>query len=777
MKRKFFALISVFVLLVAALPVFAGAAPLVDDGIPVQGSNNDNPGNKLADKQVTLKQQALQAKLIGKANGPVKEVAKGQFVELALEDTDKIFVVIAEFGNTRHASYPDMIGGVPASNALTFDGPLHNSIPEPDRNLDNSTLWQADYNSAHYENMYFNRMAEYYQAQSSGRYTVEGSVTEWVKVPFNEARYGRDVCGGIVCNNTWFLVRDALAFWVQDQLDGGMTQQEIADYLKTFDEWDRYDYDGDGNFDEPDGYIDHFQIVHAGGDQAAGDPQQGTDAIWSHRWYAQITQIGFGGPIVGGNIVPFGGVNIGQGGVSSGVTIPSNPTGVWVGDYTIQPENGGLGVFTHEFGHDLGLPDLYDTSGNTGGGENSTAFWSLMSSGANVGDGGPDGIGDAPVDLGAWEKFQLGWLNYEVGFAGAKSEHKLGPAENNTKQAQGLFVVLPDKKVNSQLADPSAGSFFYYSGAGDDIDHTMIKSFNLAPNSSLTADVQYDIEFGWDYAYLVVSTDGGATWDNVASNISNNDDPEGSGQNFGNGITGASGGWVTMTADLSAYTGDVLLGFRYWTDAYVTLPGFMVDELSITGFPVDGAESDAGWTFDGFRVTTGNEISFHFNAYLAEFRQYRGYDKSLATAYNFGFVGINDDWVETYPFQDGLLISYWDTSQTDNNTSFHPGEGEILPIDAHPVPLLDAFGNVWRNRVQSYDSTFTLEPTDAITLHKFGEPSYHPSLPAVSVFNDLNPTWYPENPWGSVIVPQTGTTIRIKSISTRGSFMQVAVNK
>jgi M6 family metalloprotease-like protein len=38
------------------------------------------------------------------------------------------------------------------------------------------------------------------------------------------------------------------------------------------------------------------------------------------------------------------------------LAIPNNPTGVWVGDYTIQPENGSLGVFAHEFGHDLGLP-------------------------------------------------------------------------------------------------------------------------------------------------------------------------------------------------------------------------------------------------------------------------------------------------------------------------------------------------------------------------------------------------------------------------------------
>ena len=64
----------------------------------------------------------------------------------------------------------------------------------------------------------------------------------------------------------------------------GTTDAQITADLQSFDQWDRYDYDGDGNFNEPDGYIDHFQIVHAGGDQADGDPYQGEDAIWSHRW-------------------------------------------------------------------------------------------------------------------------------------------------------------------------------------------------------------------------------------------------------------------------------------------------------------------------------------------------------------------------------------------------------------------------------------------------------------------------------------------------------------
>ena len=52
-----------------------------------------------------------------------------------------------------------------------------------------------------------------------------------------------------------------------------------------------------------------------------------------------------------------------------------------------------------------------------------------------------NGIGDAPTDLGMWEKFQLGWLStqgakgpfYEVARAGQRSTHKLGPNTPATK--------------------------------------------------------------------------------------------------------------------------------------------------------------------------------------------------------------------------------------------------------------------------------------------------------------------------------------------------------
>ena len=736
----------------------ASSAVTAPSALPTsEGHNVDDIPSPMAQVQRAQRQQAAEAVVNGKAsansNGVVK-LAPGQYVELEREDTDLIWTVLGEFGDLE-SPFGILQGGMV--------GPQRNQIPEPDRSVDNTTIWVEDFDVDYFEGVMFENdvsVRALYEEMSSNRYSVDGGIEDWVQVPFRAAHYGRDWCGSIVCSTTWWFVDDTLNVWYQEQLDAGMSATEIDDYLSQYDTWDRYDHDGDGNFDEPDGYIDHFQIVHAGEGQEAGGGAYGSDAIWSHRWYVQLVGIGTGGPTLDdGTTVPFGGTPIGG-------------SKYWIGDYTIEPENGGVGVFAHEYAHDLGLPDLYDTSGNTCGStcENSTGFWTLMSSGSWMNDGGND-IGSRPNHMGAWEKFQLGWLDYEVAFADTKSTHKLGPSTTTTKQAQALIVVLPDKQVTTEIATPPQGEKFFYSGQGNNLDNTMTRS--ITPGTTLTALVNYDIEVDWDYAYLIGSTDG-TTWNEIDTNVSTTTDPNG--QNFGFGITGNSGGWVALTADVSGYSH---IGFRYWTDVAVVNPGFMVDDIQIDGVSIGDAEDDgADWAFTGFKVTTGTEESSHFNAYIAEFRQYRGEDAGLASGpYNFGFLDnpTLGNWVERFPYQDGLLISYWDTSQSDNSTSAHPGEGLILPIDAHPATMYRGDGGIWRSRVQTYDSTFSLEPTDAIELHWLSQSSYHPSQPAVSVFDDNNQYYNPETPTAGVINPHTDTQIIIRSVSQRGNFMQVEV--
>jgi immune inhibitor A len=599
---------------------------------------------------------------------------------------------------------------------------------------------------------------------------VTGEVEDWVQVPGNGATYG----GGDDGNKPWAFVDDSVDAWYQQQVAAGRTAAEIDQYLSQFDVWDRYDHDGDGNFDEADGYIDHFQAVHSGMGEEVGGGALGADAIWSHRWYDQTTPLGAGGPTLDdGTPVPLGGTQVGD-------------SRYWIGDYTVEPENGGVGVFAHEFGHDLGLPDLYDTSGNSGGAENSTAFWTLMSAGSYGNSGEPaDGIGTEPIHMGAWEKLQLGWLEYEVVAPGATANTKLGPSTASTRQAQALVAVLPDREVTTDIGDPFEGADFWYSGQGNDLDNTMLTSLP-AGATTLTAEVRYQIEQDWDYAYAVYSTDGGETFTSLTTNRSTETNPNG--QNFGQGITGSTGGeWVDLTADLTGVPAGALVGFRYWTDGAAVEPGLQVDAVALGGVPV------TDWTLDGFTVTTGTTTESFFNAYIAENRAYTGYDAALRTGpYNFGDP-TRPKWAERLPYQDGLLISYWNTQYADNNVGSHPGAGLILPVDAHTGLLYEPTddegtdrtdGESWRPRIQSYDSTFGRQATDRITLHDpdTGVAGSYGGLPAVPTFDDTQ-DWYVapgEQPdadgWTGVDVPETGTRITVVSTSAQDSFMQVRVN-
>lgn len=303
-----------------------------------------------------------------------KDSYQSKYVEVAREGSERIFVVLVEFGDEQPSFALD-------PDAQRTTGPLHNEIPEPDRSVDNSTVWVADHSQSYFQNLYFGQgesLKGYLELQSSGRYSVDGTVTDWVKVPYTQARYGTDRCGDTVCGDVKLLIRDAAKAWVDDQLAQGRTMDDIKAELATFDVQDRYDLDGDGDFNEPDGWIDHFQIVHAGGDEADGDPIYAGDAIWSHRWYANLA---YGPSCFDGRAcntgTPIGGTINADGTVDE----TDDFTGFFVGDYTMQPENGGRSVFYHEYIHDLGLPDDYN---NIVGGDGNNEYWTLMAQSRSV---------------------------------------------------------------------------------------------------------------------------------------------------------------------------------------------------------------------------------------------------------------------------------------------------------------------------------------------------------------------------------------------------------
>ncbi|GAA3769702.1 immune inhibitor A domain-containing protein [Streptomyces phyllanthi] len=742
------------------------SAAAVDRHDPADHAEHDHDlEGPLSKTQEAQREEALNQVISGEATVKNREGSqvvklkskkgKSKYVELGREKTDKIFTILVEFGDQTDPRY----GGTP--------GPLHNQIAEPDRTQDNSTAWKADYDQKHFEDLYFGTgkktesLKKYYEKQSSGRYSVEGAVSDWVKVPYNEARYGSNKCQPDTC--AWNAVADGVNAWVADQEAAGKSDAEIKAELAEFDQWDRYDFDGDGDFNERDGYIDHFQIVHAGEDESAGGGAQGEDAIWAHRWYAFGTDAGATGPE--GNRL--GGAQIGD-------------SGIWVGDYTIQPENGGLGVFAHEYGHDLGLPDHYDTSGS--GGENSTGFWTLMSSGSWLGTGKKE-IGDLPGDMTAWDKLQLGWLDYDTAKAATKSKHKLGVAEYNTKDKQALVVELPKKTVTTEIVEPAQGSTQWWSGSGDNLSQTLTRSVDLTGKSSasLALDGWWDIEAGYDYLYTEVSTDGGANWtaiDGTADGAAISRD--GSGKPA---LDGTSGTYKKLAYSLDAYAGKkVDLRFRYATDGGVAQKGFAADSISVTadGSAVfsDNAESaDAAWTVKGFSRIGAAITDDYAQYYIAENRQYVSYDKTLKVGpYNFGFANTRPSWVEHYPYQNGLLIWKWDTSQADNNTSVHPGAGLVLPIDAHPQALKWSNGTLMRNRIQSYDSPFSLYRTDGITLHNADVATKIVSKKGVSTFNDHTGTYYDEtNPTGGVKITDTNTKIKIVKEAKDGSTISLQV--
>jgi immune inhibitor A len=175
-------------------------------------------------------------------------------------------------------------------------------------------------------------------------------------------------------------------------------------------------------------------------------------------------------------------------------------------------------------------------------------------------------------------------------------------------------------------AEPISGEYAFWSNRGDESDMTLTRAFDL---TSVEGQVEmrywvwYDIEEGWDYLYLVISPDGGETWEIVQTPSGTDEDTSGS--SYGWAYTGYSGGgqepvWIQEKVDLSEYAGqEILVRFEYITDAAVNGDGLLLDDLSIKAIDYfEGFEEIAeGWEAQGF-VRLYNRLPQTYQVILLE---------------------------------------------------------------------------------------------------------------------------------------------------------------
>lgn len=173
--------------------------------------------------------------------------------------------------------------------------------------------------------------------------------------------------------------------------------------------------------------------------------------------------------------------------------------------------------------------------------------------------------------------------------------------------------------------DPRSGKNVWWSNRGDGSDTTLTRNVDLraVDKATLTYSTWFDIEDGFDYAYVEASADGGKTWTTLRTGASTDKDPNGT--NLGNGVTGKSGGgvapkWIADRVDLSAYAHkEIEVRFEYVTDQALNKDGFAVDDLAIpeAGWS-DDTEADRDWTAAGF-VRSSNVVRERFVAQVLNF--------------------------------------------------------------------------------------------------------------------------------------------------------------
>ncbi len=154
---------------------------------------------------------------------------------------------------------------------------------------------------------------------------------------------------------------------------------------------------------------------------------------------------------------------------------------------------------------------------------------------------------------------------------------------------------------------PHSGDFVWWGHRSDESEASLTRELDLRDVKEATLQfwAWYDIEDGYDYAYVMASADGGKSWEVLPGNHTTEKNP--SGNSIGPGYTGVSGGgetprWEEERVDLSQFAGKrIELRFEYLTDDAVTHSGLFLDDIQVPEIGwKDDAESPGDWKPRGF---------------------------------------------------------------------------------------------------------------------------------------------------------------------------------
>lgn len=210
--------------------------------------------------------------------------------------------------------------------------------------------WPKGYDPSRYQELLFDKSSssvrEWYRENSYGAFDFNGAVVGPIRVEGKMTDYAYD---RVDPNG------DRVRKLIERAVQAASKRVKLADF-------DTHDTRGRKG---RDGIIDHLLIIYA---EATGK-HDGFSPIWPHRG-----------------------------------SLDFQVDGVRVGGYLILNHASRLGVYVHELGHDLGIPDLYDRDYTShGAGE-----WCVMATGSWAGEA------EKPSHMSAWAKMRLGWLTPTV---------------------------------------------------------------------------------------------------------------------------------------------------------------------------------------------------------------------------------------------------------------------------------------------------------------------------------------------------------------------------